>query len=79
MQRYKEDDLLLVAIDIKHHDNHHKTVLEGKAEGMQSPCLLACNFVIYFDFLRSPKLPGRALQSLLFGSSHAKLLMSYDL
>ena len=27
LQRYKEDDMLLVAIDTKHHDTHHKTVL----------------------------------------------------
>ena len=27
LQQYMLDDLLLVAVDIRHHDSHHKTVL----------------------------------------------------
>ena len=30
LQRYEEDDLLLVAIGTQHHDSHHKTVLARK-------------------------------------------------
>ena len=30
LQQYVVDDLLLVAIDIRHHDSHHKTVLEER-------------------------------------------------
>ena len=30
LQQHMVDDLLLVAIDIRHHDSHHKIVLEGR-------------------------------------------------
>ena len=30
LQRYKEDDLLLVELDTQHHGSHHKTVLDRK-------------------------------------------------
>ena len=30
LQQYMVDDLLLVAIDRRHHDSNHKIVLEGK-------------------------------------------------
>ena len=31
LRQCKVDDMLLVAIDIRHQDSHHKTVLEKKA------------------------------------------------
>ena len=30
LQQYLVDDLLLVAIDTRHHDSYHKTVLEER-------------------------------------------------
>ena len=50
LQQYMVDDLLLVAIDTRHHDSHHKTVLEGRLFGInvkKIPTFAGCHLATH--------------------------------